>query len=133
MDMETQGILYTVLKEVEPPSRLSAAIRARIAEAARRSARTKTLWLGIASLVFGILLVPAVQYAGQELYASGFYEYASLFFSDSSSVLSAWRELSLSMIESLPSFALLLLLALAGGLVWLVRRMVMNARIAFSF
>ncbi len=131
--MNKQGGLFSVFAEVEAPRGLYAAVLARIALARQQHARIKTLWLGISSIVFGIALVPAFQYVGQELYTSGFYAYSSLFFSDGGFVMSAWREVGLSLIESLPSVALLLVLSLAVALAWSLRRAFLNARVAFSF
>jgi hypothetical protein len=131
--MKPEGTLFSVFREVEVPHGLYGAVLARIARARQQSARMKTLFLGLSSIIFGVALVPAFQYAGQELYSSGFYAYTSLFFSDGGFVLSAWREVGLSLIESLPSVALLLLLGLGVALAWSLRRTFLNARVAFSF
>lgn len=131
--MKNQGTLFSVFSEVETPHGLYAAVLARIVLARQRQARMKTLWLGISSFVCGLAFVPALGYAGQELYSSGFYAYTSLLFSDGGFVISAWREVGLSLIESLPSVALLLLLGLGVALAWSLRRTFLNARVAFSF
>ena len=131
--MKTKGTLFSALHEVDAPEGLYASILARIAQARQQSARIKTLWLGITSILFGVSLVPALQYAGQELYTSGFYAYASLLFSDSKFAFSAWREFGLSLLESLPAIALLLVFACGVALCWSLYRAFLNARIAFSF
>ncbi len=133
MDMNLNNPLSLALREEQAPQGLVRAICARIALARQQNARRKTLLLGIASIVFGISLVPAFQYAAGELYASGFYEYMSLIFSDSGLVLSVWRQFAFSLIESIPSLAILVLLALCGALGWSLRRAFINARTAFSF
>lgn len=131
--MKKQGTLFSVFHEVEAPEGLYAAVLARIALARQQQARMKTLWLGISSFFFGVALVPAMHYAAQEFYTSGFYDYSSLLFSDRSVISSAWREFALSLIESIPSFALLLLFTLSIALAWSLRRTFVHARIAFSF
>jgi len=71
------------------------------------------LWIftlaGIASLAG---LVPAFKILSGDLVQSGFYEYFSLIFSDSGSVLSAWREFMFSLIESLPILSVIFTLSL---------------------
>jgi hypothetical protein len=76
------------------------------------------------------MLIPAVQYAVSEFYASGFYEYASLFFNSLSQ--GYWREVLYSLTDSLPSLALLILAVIGTALVWSLQQAHQNARIAFT-
>jgi hypothetical protein len=131
--MKTRGILFSVFNEIDAPGGLYEAVLARITRARQLHARRKTFLLGVISLVCGLTLVPALQYTNQELLASGFYNYMSLAFSDSTLVFSAWRVFAFSLLESLPSIALLLVLASSALLVWSLRRTIINARIAFSY
>jgi hypothetical protein len=120
-----------VLREVEPPLGLYTRVLARLALARRTAARLHALLLGVVALLSCIALVPAVTYAAREFYASGFYDYASLLISDRSFVFSSWQEFSFSLLESLPSIALLLLGTIAVVLVWSLRRTFLSARVAF--
>lgn len=131
--MEKRGVIHRALAEAEAPTGLYQAVLARIAQARQIHARRKALWLTAASFMSGFVFVPALVYAGEELYASGFYTYVSLAFSDSSLVFSVWREFAFTLIESVPSIALLLVLASGIALAWSVRRTIINARIAFSY
>lgn len=74
----------------------------------KRIARLK-LWTfsfaGVASLI-GI--VPAWKALSSDLAQSGFYEYLSLVFSSSDSILSYWKELAFSIAESLPTTSIIL-------------------------
>ncbi len=80
-----------------------------------------------------MLLVPLAQSIGQEFYASGFYEYASLLFStDSGSISSSSQELLYSLVESLPSLALLGAGVVTAVLVWSLRRVMLSSKIAFT-
>lgn len=65
--------------------------------------------VGIASFAG---LIPAYKILLSELTQSGFYEYASLAFSDTSLLLSAWKELAFSLIESLPIMSIVFTLTL---------------------
>ena len=98
----------------------------------RRAARFRLAALGTVILASGAALIPAIGYAVQEFYASGFYDYLSLFFSDSSVAFSHWQEISLSLAESLPSLAVLLLIGFAAAFLWSLRRAVRNAGAAFN-
>jgi hypothetical protein len=64
---------------------------------------------GIASLAG---LIPAWKILSSDLAQSGLYEYFSLVFSSGGSVFSYWRELSLSIAESLPTMSIILSLSL---------------------
>ena len=116
--------------ETEPPSGLVAAILARIALARRRAARVRLAAFGATAFASILLLIPAVQYAMNEFYTSGFYDYASLFFDSFSH--GYWQELLYSLTDSLPSVALLLLAAVGTASVWSLRQTRANARIAFA-
>jgi len=131
--MQKPGTGHRAFTETEAPEGLYQAVLVRIARARQLHARRKALWLTATSFISGFVFVPALVYAGEELYASGFYTYVSLAFSDSSLVFSVWREFTFSLIESVPSIALLLVLASGIALAWSVRRTIINARIALSF
>lgn len=78
----------------------------------KRTAQLK-LWAfaatGIASLIG---LVPAFKILSNDLSQSGFYEYFSLIFSDSGSIISYWKEFILSLAESLPIASIIFTLSL---------------------
>lgn len=118
--------------EVPAPRRLYEAVLVRIAALERRAARTRALLFGALSVLSLVALVPTLQYAGEQFYASGFYDYASLLFSDTSLALTYWREFALSLLESLPSLALLLLIPIVVVLLWSLTRAAQTARVAFA-
>ena len=78
-------------------------------------------------------LVWGAQLAISSLSQTGFVEYMSLLFSDTSVIVTVWQPLALSIIESLPYFALTVLVG--AGLVCFVASVVaaQNVRRAFSF
>ena len=122
--------LHTSLAAVLPPLGLYERICAHLAAVRQRRARQ---WLAVQSVMcfgFGLLLVPTAQYAGAELYASGFTTYASLLFSDHA-VFGSSREFAYSLIDSLPSIALLLVVAVCAALLWSLYQVVTYSRIAF--
>lgn len=131
--MKKEEGLYRTLSTVEPPKGLYEAVMARIDTARRRAAQMRAGLFGMVALLSGALLVPALEYTMSQLYASGFYDYLSLILSDHSLVLTYWREFGLSLIESLPSLALLLLLPTIVALVWSLARLIKNVRSGFKY
>lgn len=115
---------------VEPPNGLLTAILTRIELARQHAARLRIASFGTITFVSVVMLIPAVQYAASEFYASGFYEYASLFFNGISQ--GYWREVLCSLTDSLPSLALLILAVIGTAFVWSLRQVNRNMRIAFT-
>jgi hypothetical protein len=71
------------------------------------------LWaFSFAGLISFLGLIPAWKALLSNLTQSGVYEYFSLIFSNGSSVLSYWKELALSIAESLPLMSIILSLSL---------------------
>ncbi|MFI5260664.1 MAG: hypothetical protein ACHQU0_02625 [Candidatus Paceibacteria bacterium] len=118
------------ISPVEPPRELFSAILARIALARRRSAYLQLAAFGTTTFLSVLFLIAAVEYALNEFYTSGFYDYASLFFDSLSR--GYWQEILYSLADSLPSFALLFLIVTATTFVWSARHTRQNARIAFT-
>ena len=65
--------------------------------------------MGVASFIG---LMPALKVLSSNLTQSGFYEYFSLIFSDSGSIISYWKEFAFSLVESLPLTSIILTLSL---------------------
>ena len=120
-----------LLSEIEPRKGFCAMVLERIAYARRHRARMRLLREATVFFASGLVLVPLAQYAGSEFYSSGFYDYASLLFSDRM-VLNSWQDFVYSLVESLPSVAVLLLVTATVALVWSLRRAVESSRLAFT-
>lgn len=116
--------------DVEPPLSLKIAVLARIALSRQRAARFRFAAHSAGAMVSFALLVIVSRYAFSEMYTSGFYEYLSLFFSDSAALL-YWRQLLISLTESLPSLAILLVLVVGAMLSWSFRRAARDIQTAF--
>lgn len=119
-----------LFQEIDPPQQLFRAILAHIEVARQRAARLRLALFGLTTLLSAFLLVPALQYAVSEFYTSGFYEYATLFISSLSG--GYWKEVLYSLIDSTPSFALLLLASLISALFWSLRKVRSNARVVLT-
>jgi hypothetical protein len=75
---------------------------------------------------FGVVFV--VKHMFQGLYQSSFYSYVSLLFSDPAIVVSYWKELSLSLVETAPLIEITLCLVAFAALLTSVRILVNNAK-----
>ncbi len=95
--------------QVETPPYLKNKILARINKQERFSARIKLTISGFGALFAIGALGPAILYAIRDFNQSGLYEYISLLFSDTS-VFSFWKEIGLSIIESMPIIGIMLVL-----------------------
>ncbi len=120
------------LEMQEPTPELYRSILTNIETARIRSARQRLVFFAGVALVSVAGLVSASQYVLQEFYRSGFYDYVSLIFSDSSSLVNSWKEFGLVLAESLPALALATALTMLFVLLGSLRSTVKNARVAFS-
>ncbi|MFZ2522223.1 MAG: hypothetical protein WAX44_04560 [Minisyncoccia bacterium] len=92
--------------------------------------RAKTYFLvsvttGLAS-IFGLIF--SVRYMIQEFYQSSFYSYLSLIFSDPSIAVSYWKELSMSLLETLPILGITISLIAVYVLLVSIRTLAKNTR-----
>ena len=124
--------LFHNLRPLFAPFGLKAAIIACIRFEERSRARRNValfapiLLASLAGIAWGVsLALPA-------LASSGFAQYVSLLFSDPTIIGSAWFPYVLSIVESLPIFALTVLVGAALGLI-ISGTALKNARRAFSF
>ena len=121
MSMDGHGetsTLHECLLTVEPPQGLLAGILVRVHKEEKRRSRQKALLFGgsaVASLTATISLWSLLAHAATQ---SGFYHYISLLLSGDSAIYIYWRELMLSLVDSLPVFALLGFLSTVVFLVW---------------
>ena len=117
---------------IEPPKGLMPAILQRVKILQKRAVRVRfALESTLAGGSFTALVYVGV-YAWHSFNQSGFYEYLSLVSSDSATLVHYWRELSLSLIETLPIISLIVLLATASAFAWSFMKTIQNARSALS-
>ena len=82
-------------------------------------------------MLSAVLLFPVVSYTLAGFTNSGFYEYLSLIYSDGLAILPYWKEIGLSLAESLPAFEIALLLSVIYALLESIKLAVKNAPVAF--
>ncbi|HUC31258.1 MAG TPA: hypothetical protein VMR99_01045 [Candidatus Paceibacterota bacterium] len=110
--------LFSTLKAPEPPAGLTEKILLRIN---RHEQRILGVKIAVSACVFGVSV--GVALAGYinlmaSLSQSGFFQIASLMFSDFSSMAANFPDFALSMMESLPVFTTALLLAGVMFAIW---------------
>jgi hypothetical protein len=101
MDNSYQRLLAHI-DVIDTPHDLQASILRCIEDASRKKAAR---WLVVDSVMAFVSLasfVVSAYYLLNDFYRTGFYTYLSLFFSDGSFVLSAWKDFLLTLIESVP-------------------------------
>jgi len=112
MSMENKLVKIFKQAKYEPAQNLAFSVWHKVTLRERRITQFKLWALVSASLASLAGLVPAFQILANDLAHSGFYEYFSLIFSDGGSMFSSWRELSLSIAESLPTMSIIFILSL---------------------
>lgn len=108
------------LSPVEPPKCLAGRILSAIELEQKRAKLAKAWAFGSASLASLGLSLWAVVYLVKSIQESGMWQYLSLIFSENGLASLYWRELSLSLAESLPYTGLIFFLSAVGFFIWSV-------------
>ncbi|MBI3888297.1 hypothetical protein HY311_00710 [Candidatus Nomurabacteria bacterium] len=95
-----------------PEPELALAVWSSVIAQERKQTRLKLWAFGFTGLASLTGLVPAFKILFTDLSQSGFYEYFSLLFSDTGSVVTYWKEFSFSLAEALPVISTILTLSL---------------------
>lgn len=121
--------LFIQIQITEVPSGLCNSVIQHIVAYERKVAKRKCIAQGVlsaASLVGGVVIFNAVV---QSFAQSGFYQYFQLIFSGDSEVLTYWKELSMSLVESVPLVGTIVFLAVFGIFIWSAGNTAKNARV----
>ena len=77
------------------------------------------LFVYVSIIPFSVLgIVLSARYMLEGFYQSGFYDYLSLLFLGDSAVYTYWKELSFSLIDSMPIIGIIAFLTVMGVLIW---------------
>ncbi|MBP6858247.1 MAG: hypothetical protein KBC33_00230 [Candidatus Pacebacteria bacterium] len=90
------------LEAPRPSVRLVGRIESRIVRARVMRNRARISFHGIVATGSIVMFITALQYTSAEASQSGFYDYASLLISDGKYLISSWKEVSVTMLESAP-------------------------------
>ena len=120
--MKTLQELFT--KETGPiPYGMSERVFARIERAALVAERTKTYITWSFFIVSLSAFIGSCVYASQAFAHSNFGSYFSLIFSDLGTLGIVWKDLGLSLVESLPIVGIMIFLGSMGALLWSIRKL----------
>lgn len=103
--MKKLEYLFKEYKEAGVPEKLKESIILRVEKFERRIAILKASVSGVCSLAFFGALYSSIGMTISEMSTSGLYHYANLLITDFSDIGAFWRELLLSLVQSLPVFA----------------------------
>lgn len=121
-----------ILNQVDPPAQLCGNILAKIENEQKRTAKIKAAFSGLLALASFIAAFPAAGYILQGLQSSGFYQFASLVFTDGGTIFSYYfKEFALSLAESVPVLELSIFLTVLFILMISFKFLIKNVRVAF--
>ncbi len=130
--MKDYDKLFKKLAQVEPPEGLGGEILVRVKAEEKKLERVRIFVFGGSTVVsFGFSLW-TVTYLIGSFQQTGFWQYLSLLFFENGAILTYWRELSLSLAESLPVTGLVITLVSIGFFIWSSANALRNTRI-FKF
>ena len=121
---------------VEPKDGLVDDVWHQIVVREKRSTRIKLYLFSSAGLLSILGFIPALKALFDGFTQSGFYEYFSLVFSSGSNLFSYWKELGLSLIESLPvlniifTFSLVFIFLLS--IRYVIKQIINQGQLSFS-
>jgi hypothetical protein len=119
---------------IEPPKGLGGQILTRINTEEKRLAKIRVFAFGGSGIVSFSFSFWAIIYLVNSIKESGFWQYLSLIFSENGAVLASyWRELSFSLIESLPIVGLMIFLGAIGLFIWSAANMAKNRHIFVNY
>lgn len=121
------------MDQFKPSKELRENILFQIVKEEGRRAKNYLLVSFITTTASIVGVIFSAQYVMQAVYQSSFYRYLSLLISDSDIVLSYWQQFTLSLVESMPFFAVTLALVAIVILMVSIRVFTNNARRSFNF
>lgn len=123
--------LFEISQTKLPLANLEGRIFARLAEEEKRLARRRLFVFGLADVLSGVGLVLSLVYVASLFITSSFYHYAALFWSDFGVAGLFWRELLLSLVESLPMLGIITSLVVALVLIFSLAKTIANFKLFY--
>lgn len=123
--------LFELSQKSELPAGLSRLVLAKIEIAQRQSTRRRLFVFGVADAILSLGVVVSCWSLINLLTSSSFFNYLSLLWSDSLSLVPYWQEFLLSMMESLPVLGLMAFLAAMAALTFSLGKTVSNYRLFY--
>lgn len=105
-------------KKMFVPENLASNIILRVDTKIKQNAKLKALGLSFVSMCSLFISIPIIFQIITSFTQSGFYNYLSIIFSDSDVAIIYWKEILMSLVESLPIVGIVGLLAVTLVFVW---------------
>jgi len=103
---------FDQIYSLEPSQKMVSRINANIEHHVIIRSRAKALAYGLLTMTTLLIFIPVFQYTNTQAISAGFYEYVSLFSSDSLYMIQNWKITTLSILESLPMLGTILMLGI---------------------
>lgn len=123
--------LFNQNKGVELPQDLLGSVLIRIRSEQKKSARKELIFVGGIAVWSLIAIIPAWSYFITSFIQSSFYQYFSLIWSEGLNATVYWKEISMSLAESLPIFSIAIFLFALVISIWSIARTTRDVKIVF--
>lgn len=120
--MKKNNYILNSIAEIEPPKKMKEAVLGCIYEARTQDARRKRASFQFGFAFFGVSILLAVSFLGKEIASSQFWNIASLAFSDAGVVILNWQTFGISLLETIPTAAMLSMLTPTFFLLILIKK-----------
>ncbi len=117
---------------IDIPKGLEESIILRINKEKKKILIFKIVYASTLFIASVLVMMPVIKSLLESLRISGFYEYVSLIYYDSSALLSYWKEFIMLVTSSLPFFAIAISLAILGVFIWSLSSLNKNIRIIIT-
>lgn len=125
--------LFTHLEPPEPPVGLFNKIMARIHEEERLlSVKRRLIIFSTAVIISAGAFIPIINAFQTEFAQSSIYQFLSLIFTDSGTVMAHWQDFSLALLESLPAVSTIGLLLTTLVFLWSLKHLTQAIKIVFN-
>lgn len=113
---------HILLSPVALPEGLAEKVTMRIRSEVRKAARRIAVVMGAGTIIAFAALANLIRLLAIEVSASSLGQYFSIIFSDTGAALSIWKEISYSIVDSIPAAAIGFSLVALFALLFLMRR-----------
>lgn len=117
------------LELINLPINLEQSILFRLDQEQKKHAKIQLVVFSLVDLASLAGLAASLVFLSNLFAQSGFIQYLLLIFSDSSLLFSFWRELAMSLAESLPVFGVIVLFSFVIVLAWSLAKTINNVRV----
>jgi hypothetical protein len=124
----------TYFNPPEPPAGLFHRIIARIKEEHRlMSIRRRIFVFSSLSIISIVALIPTFNWTHQSFSETGFFQFLSLIFTDTSVVLAYWKSFVMTLTESFPIISATVFLAVFAIFLTFLKSLAKNIKVVFSY